>query len=137
MSTPRARASFKNKLRSVKAKGFSSVYWGCPFTASSCQTAEDVSGGGQAGDSAQSAVASQACLKNLSIHLGPELRTMYPFIVNLGLSGDIELNGPADPTRVCVAGTITLDSGEVRQTSHSHCVDCTCMQYKVGVSTRS
>lgn len=52
-------------------------------------------------------------LRGLSIHLGPELRTMYPFIVNLSLSGDVELNGPADPARVRISGTINLDGGEV------------------------
>lgn len=69
----------------------------------------------QSGEGAQAAVAEAASLKNLRIHLGPELRSMYPFIVNLGLSGDIELRGPLDPSRMCISGTIALDSGEVSQ----------------------
>ena len=67
----------------------------------------------QASEVAQSAVASQASLDKLRIHLGPELRAVYPVVVNLGLSGDVELTGPLDPERVSVAGTINLDGGEV------------------------
>ena len=58
-------------------------------------------------------MASQASLDKLRIHLGPELRAVYPVVVNLGLSGDVELTGPLDPERVSVAGTINLDGGEV------------------------
>ena len=67
----------------------------------------------QATEVAQSAVASQASLDGLRIHLGPELRAVYPVVVNLGLSGDVELSGPLDPERLSVAGTINLDGGEV------------------------
>lgn len=54
------------------------------------------------------------CLNGLKIHLGPELRAMFPVVLNMGISGDIELNGAADPDSLRVAGTIHLDGGEVR-----------------------
>ena len=54
------------------------------------------------------------CLDGLKIHLGPELRAMFPVVLNMGISGDIELNGAADPDSLRVAGTIHLDGGEVR-----------------------
>ena len=53
------------------------------------------------------------CLDGLKIHLGPELRAMFPVVLNMGISGDIELNGAADPDSLRVAGTIHLDGGEV------------------------
>ena len=53
------------------------------------------------------------CLEGLKIHLGPELRAMFPVVLNMGISGDIELNGAADPDSLKVAGTIHLDGGEV------------------------
>ncbi len=56
------------------------------------------------------------CLNGLKIHLGPELRAMFPVVLNMGISGDIELNGAADPDSLRVAGTIHLDGGEVRFT---------------------
>ena len=56
------------------------------------------------------------CLNGLKIHLGPELRAMFPVVLNMDISGDIELNGAADPDSLRVAGTIHLDGGEVRFT---------------------
>ena len=52
-------------------------------------------------------------LRGLRVRLGPELRAQYPVVVNIGLSGDVELSGPADPQRLRLAGTIHLDGGEV------------------------
>ena len=67
----------------------------------------------QAGEAAQSAVSSAAALDGLRLHLGPELRAVYPVVVNLGLSGDVVLTGPLDPEQLSAAGTIHLDGGEV------------------------
>ena len=38
---------------------------------------------------------------------------MFPVVLNMGISGDIELNGAASPESLKVAGTIYLDGGEV------------------------
>lgn len=58
-------------------------------------------------------VADNVQLAGLRLHLGPELRAMYPVVLNLGISGDLLIDGPADPDFVRLAGTIHLDSGEV------------------------
>ena len=52
-------------------------------------------------------------LEGLKVRLGPELRAMYPVVVNLGISGDVQLDGPADPNKVRLTGVVSLDSGEV------------------------
>lgn len=51
-------------------------------------------------------------LHGLQIRLGPELRAMYPVVVNMNISGQIEINGPADPKHLRMNGVIDLDSGE-------------------------
>ena len=52
-------------------------------------------------------------LKGLQIRLGPELRAMYPVVVNMGISGDVEINGEADPQKMQIKGEVRLESGEV------------------------
>lgn len=47
------------------------------------------------------------------MRLGPELRAMFPVVVNMGMRGDIEINGPADPQLMKLNGEIKLESGEV------------------------
>lgn len=51
--------------------------------------------------------------KALKIKLGPEMRAIYPFVLNFGIAGDLEINGPVDPMEVRPSGSIRLDSGEV------------------------
>ena len=58
-------------------------------------------------------------LEKLQVRLGPELRAMYPVVVNLGISGDIQLNGPADPANMRLNGAVALESGEVNLTEQS------------------
>ena len=53
-------------------------------------------------------------LQGLQVRLGPELRAMYPVVVNMGISGDVEINGRADPQSMKLTGDIKLESGEVR-----------------------
>ncbi|CAL8466123.1 g5659 [Coccomyxa elongata] len=67
----------------------------------------------QAGEAAMQPVAQAVALKGLKIHLGPELRAMFPVVLNMSISGDIELNGAADPASLKLAGIIHLDGGEV------------------------
>ncbi len=68
----------------------------------------------QAGEASLQPMAQALCLNGLKIHLGPELRAMFPVVLNMGISGDIELNGLASPESLKVAGTIHLDGGEAR-----------------------
>ncbi len=58
-------------------------------------------------------------LKGLQIRLGPELRAMYPVVVNMGISGDVEINGEADPQKMQIKGEVRLESGEVKPLSLS------------------
>ena len=67
----------------------------------------------QAGEASLQPMAQALCLDGLKIHLGPELRAMFPVVLNMGISGDIELNGAASPESLKVAGTIYLAGGEV------------------------
>jgi hypothetical protein len=67
----------------------------------------------QAGEASLQPMAQALCLNGMKIHLGPELRAMFPVVLNMGISGDIELNGAASPESLKVAGTIYLDGGEV------------------------
>lgn len=53
-------------------------------------------------------------LRGLRISLGPELRAVYPVVLNMGVAGDVELSGAATPGRLRPAGTLHLDGGEVR-----------------------
>ncbi|GIL58076.1 hypothetical protein Vafri_13264, partial [Volvox africanus] len=50
-------------------------------------------------------------LSGLELVLGPDLRALFPVVLNLGLSGSVTLNGPADPKRLQPSGTVHLDSG--------------------------
>ena len=61
----------------------------------------------------QEEVVPNLMLENLQVRLGPELRAMYPVVVNLGISGDIQLNGPADPNKMRLTGAVAIESGEV------------------------
>ena len=67
----------------------------------------------QTGEASLQPMAQALCLDGLKIHLGPELRAMFPVVLNMGISGDIELNGAASPESLKVAGTIYLAGGEV------------------------
>lgn len=52
-------------------------------------------------------------LRGLKLELGPELRMVYPLILNFAVSGELELNGFADPLRVKPKGTLTFENGDV------------------------
>lgn len=49
----------------------------------------------------------------LRIKLGPELRAVYPFVLNFGLAGHVDLFGAADAARLRPSGIVTFDSGDV------------------------
>ena len=52
-------------------------------------------------------------LRNLKLVLGPELRVVYPLILNFAVSGELELNGSADPQCIKPKGTLTFENGDV------------------------
>lgn len=52
-------------------------------------------------------------LSDLKLFLGPELRIVYPLILNFGVSGELELNGLADPKWIQPKGILTFENGDV------------------------
>lgn len=52
-------------------------------------------------------------LTDLRTVLGPELRIVYPLILNFAVSGELELNGPAHPKWIKPKGVLTFENGDV------------------------
>ncbi|KAK7320719.1 hypothetical protein VNO77_30448 [Canavalia gladiata] len=55
----------------------------------------------------------EICLSDLKLVLGPELKIVYPLILNFGVSGELELNGLAHPKWIKPRGILTFENGEV------------------------
>lgn len=52
-------------------------------------------------------------LTDLKLVLGPELRIVYPLILNFAVSGELELNGRAHPKWIKPKGILTFENGDV------------------------
>ncbi|KAH9616453.1 hypothetical protein KSS87_018431 [Heliosperma pusillum] len=52
-------------------------------------------------------------LNNLKLLLGPELRIVYPLILNFAVSGELDLNGVAHPKLIKPKGVLTFENGDV------------------------
>lgn len=52
-------------------------------------------------------------LINLKLVLGPELRLVYPLILNFAVSGEVELNGAAHPKLIKPKGVLSFENGDV------------------------
>ncbi|KAF3447215.1 hypothetical protein FNV43_RR12395 [Rhamnella rubrinervis] len=52
-------------------------------------------------------------LSDLKLVLGPELRIVYPLILNFAVSGELELNGLAHPKWIQPKGILTFENGDV------------------------
>lgn len=52
-------------------------------------------------------------LSDLKLILGPELRIVYPLILNFAVSGELELNGLAHPKWIKPKGILTFENGDV------------------------
>ncbi|XP_021275631.1 uncharacterized protein LOC110410318 [Herrania umbratica] len=52
-------------------------------------------------------------LNDLKLVLGPELRIVYPLILNFAVSGELELNGLAHPKWIKPKGILTFENGDV------------------------
>ena len=61
----------------------------------------------------QPLLSNKAFFRNFEIKLGPELRAVYPFVLNFGVAGEVELNGLLDQDKVEPAGILRFDSGDV------------------------
>ncbi|WVZ19349.1 hypothetical protein V8G54_006671 [Vigna mungo] len=53
------------------------------------------------------------CLSDLKLVLGPELKIVYPLILNFAVSGELELNGLAHPKCIKPRGKLVFENGEV------------------------
>ncbi|CAH2060516.1 unnamed protein product [Thlaspi arvense] len=52
-------------------------------------------------------------LSDLKLVLGPELRIVYPLIINFAISGELELDGMAHPKYIKPKGILTFENGDV------------------------
>jgi hypothetical protein len=52
-------------------------------------------------------------LSDMKLVLGPELRIMYPLILNFAVSGELELDGMAHPKFIKPKGVLTFENGDV------------------------
>ncbi|CAF2280838.1 unnamed protein product [Brassica napus] len=52
-------------------------------------------------------------LSDLKLVLGPELRIVYPLILNFAISGELELDGMAHPKYLKPKGILTFENGDV------------------------
>ncbi|GAV87554.1 DUF490 domain-containing protein [Cephalotus follicularis] len=52
-------------------------------------------------------------LSDLKLVLGPELRIVYPLILNFAVSGELEINGLAHPKWIKPKGILTFENGDV------------------------
>jgi len=52
-------------------------------------------------------------LSDLKLVLGPELKIVYPLILNFAVSGELELNGLAHPKCIKPRGKLVFENGEV------------------------
>ena len=61
----------------------------------------------------EDASGSNAVLDGLAIQFGPDLRALYPLVMNFGVSGELVASGPAHPDTISVTGTVKLPSGDI------------------------
>ena len=50
---------------------------------------------------------------SLALHFGPELRAVYPLVMNFAVAGELNLFGPAVPEAVSVEGVLKLPGGDI------------------------
>ena len=51
--------------------------------------------------------------RGLRLMVGPELSAVYPFVLNFGVSGEVEINGVADPVLIRPSGVINFERGDI------------------------
>jgi hypothetical protein len=52
-------------------------------------------------------------LDRLCISLGPDIKAVYPLVMNLSVTGQLEASGPPEPGAVSLKGVLKLSSGDV------------------------
>lgn len=60
---------------------------------------------------AASAPGADVVLDDLTLELGPDLRALFPVVLNVGVSGQLTLAGRPDPGGLQPSGVMRLDSG--------------------------
>jgi hypothetical protein len=51
--------------------------------------------------------------RGLRLIVGPELSAVYPFVLNFGVGGEVEVNGAADPVLIRPSGAINFERGDI------------------------
>lgn len=64
----------------------------------------------------------EICLNDLKLVLGPELKIVYPLILNFAVSGELELNGLAHPKWIKPRGILAFENGEIDLVATQVCV---------------
>lgn len=65
-------------------------------------------------------------LTDLRIVLGPELRIVYPLILNFAVSGELELNGLAHPKLIKPKGILAFENGDINLVATQVSFACLC-----------
>lgn len=52
-------------------------------------------------------------LDSLALQFGPDLRAVYPLVMNFGVAGELVTSGPAHPDSVAVQGVLKLPGGDL------------------------
>ena len=56
---------------------------------------------------------SNAILDGLAVQFGPDLRALYPLVMNFSVGGELVVSGPVHPDTVAISGSLKLPSGEI------------------------
>lgn len=114
---PSNRASFPDASYSrVTDPGHVSHFFGSLATSSDnkwSQPAGKQSEVGQKMEQANNGPGLDVHLTDLKLILGPELRIVYPLILNFAVSGELELDGMAHPKCIRPKGFLTFENGDV------------------------
>lgn len=69
--------------------------------------------GGSKGAEATSLEQLPLRFRGLRLIVGPELSAVYPFVLNFGVSGEVVVNGAADPILIRPSGAISFERGDI------------------------
>jgi hypothetical protein len=61
----------------------------------------------------EDAAGANVALDGLALQFGPDLRAVYPLVMNFGVAGELVVSGPAHPDQVALSGALRLPGGEV------------------------
>ena len=83
------------------------------FLQRSSSSASDASAKSPRGAETSSSEQLPLRFNRLRLMVGPELSAVYPFVLNFGVSGEVEVNGLADPALIRPSGVVNFERGDV------------------------